>query len=476
MKRIILFILILSLALPVSVHAENTFSGGSGTADDPYRISSASDLSALAEGVARGDASLASASYVMTGDITVYDTQNLSRWMYEAPGKSITPIGSAEHPFTGHFNGAGHTVRGVYYFDDDAEYAGLFGVIQNGTVENLTVADSYIRAHKYVGGIAGCVKSTSNDTSILRCRNLGTVKGTSYTGGIAGYAVSNGNTLTIAECQNSGEVIGYNSVGGIAGANHSTATLIVENCINTAQISGGNFNLGGIVGENFAVDTAIVRTSYNTGLMYRGGDGYYHGSVVGLNHGENEKSLALVENCYYLTDTDKLGVGHEGGYSTVKKVEERTPMMMEGKEGFAGFDFTSVWSMPKSGAPVLDRMTKMNAGEVTVLLNGQNMILSPSPIIRNDRTYLPMRSLFETLGASVEWNGEDRTVTATKDGKEVLFTIDSPVLSVNGSPVTLDAAPFIANDRTMIPLRAAAEGLGLSVSWDGNERCVLLAQ
>lgn len=470
----ILFIFLCSLlpALPASAAGE--FSGGSGTEEDPYRIASAKDLRALAEAVSSGRGAFGAASYILSSDITVYDPQNLSRWMYEAPGENILPIGTPEHPFAGHFDGSGHRIRGVFYFDDNAEYVGLFGVIGGGCVENLSLKDSYIRAHKYVGGIAGCVKSGTKDTSVLRCKNEATVKGTSYTGGIAGYVLSEGHQITIAECENDGEVVGYNGVGGISGSNHAKGQIVMENCLNTAQISGGNFNLGGITGENFAVGTSVVRTSYNTGLMYRGGDGYYHGSLVGLNRGESDQSLALVESCYYLTGTDKLGIGHEGGYSTIKEVKERTPMMMEGKEGFAGFDFSSVWSMPKEGAPKLDRMTKMMAGEVTVLLNEKNLILSPSPIIRNDRTFLPLRSLFEILGATVTWNGEERTVTAKKTDTTLLLTIDSPTIWVNSAPILLDVAPFIEKDRTMIPLRAAAESLGLSVSWDGYSRTVIL--
>ena len=471
----LIFIFILT-ALSVPIAASEEFSGGSGSETDPYRIASADDLWEMARLVSAGHSTFASASYVLTSDITVYNTQNLSRWMYEAPGKSFTPIGNLDHPFTGHFNGGGHTIRGVFYFDDSAEYAGLFGVIGGGCVENLSVRDSYIRAHKYVGGIAGFVRSSVKNTAILRCKNAATVKGTSYTGGIAGYISAEGSSITVAECENDGEVIGYNGVGGISGSNHSKSTLIMENCVNTAQISGGNFNLGGITGENFAVDTAIVRTSYNKGLMYRGGDGYYHGSVVGLNRGESENSLALVADCYYLTDTDKTGVGHEGGYSTVSGVEERTRMMMGSKNAFPAFDFTSVWSMPKDGSPQLDRMEKMMAGEVTVTLMGNNLILSPSPIIRNDRTFLPMRSLYETLGAKISWDGEARTVSAVRDGSRQMFTVDSPRMTVNDTAILLDVAPFIEKDRTMIPLRAAAEGLGLTVSWEPYSRTVILNQ
>ena len=475
MKRMtLLSILLFFLWTVPSFASAGSFSGGSGTDADPYRITTASELRFLAQAVSEGRGGFAAASYVLAGDITVYDPQSLSRWMYEAPGDSILPIGTPEHPFVGHFNGAGHAVRGLYFFDDAAEYAGLFGVIGGGCVENLAVLDSYIRAHKYVGGIAGCIRSLATDTRVLRCRSAATVKGTSFTGGIAGYVLAEGSPVTVAECENDGEVIGYNGVGGISGANHSQSTLIMENCVNTAQISGGNFNLGGITGENYAVDTAIVRTSYNRGLMYRGGDGYYHGAVVGLNRGENEKSLALVEDCYYLTGTDASGVGHEGGYSQVKTVEERTQMMMSSKDGFSSFDFVSVWRMPKDGAPRLDRMTTMMAGDVTVLLNGRNLILSPAPVIREDRTFLPLRSLFETVGAEVDWNGEERTVTAVRDGRRIVLTVDSPVMSANGQTVRLDAAPFIENDRTMIPLRAAAEGLGLAVWWDADSRTVIL--
>lgn len=89
-------------------------------------------------------------------------------------------------------------------------------------------------------------------------------------------------------------------------------------------------------------------------------------------------------------------------------------------------------------------------------------------VIKDGRTLLPLRSICETLGGSVEWNETDRTVTVNSNGKTAKFTIGSNIFETQNGNITLDCAPVIINDRTFVPVRALFEFLDCNVSWDNG--------
>ncbi|MGN0651185.1 MAG: hypothetical protein ACI4KM_12180, partial [Oscillospiraceae bacterium] len=100
------------------------------------------------------------------------------------------PIGTEIIPFSGVFDGQGHTISGLYYEDANAENIGLFGYIKGGTVLNVGVVNSYFKGKKYVGGIAGRVNNPSSESSsritISGCFSKAEVIGSSYIGGVYG--------------------------------------------------------------------------------------------------------------------------------------------------------------------------------------------------------------------------------------------------------------------------------------------------
>lgn len=113
-------------------------------------------------------------------------------------------------------------------------------------------------------------------------------------------------------------------------------------------------------------------------------------------------------------------------------------------------------------------------GGVTVKLNGSTLNFDVPPQIINGRTMVPMRAIFENLGATVEWQQTTQTVISQKGNTVISLTIGVPNIIVNGTAKTLDIAPCIINGRTLVPVRAVSEAFNLNVDWDGNTQTVII--
>ena len=97
-----------------------------------------------------------------------------------------------------------------------------------------------------------------------------------------------------------------------------------------------------------------------------------------------------------------------------------------------------------------------------------------APIIKDGRTFVPVRGIFEIAGAEILWNGEKRAATVKTNEGTVTVTIDKNEADVNGKAVSMDAPPFIKDGRTLIPLRFISENLGYKVNWDGETQTVTI--
>jgi hypothetical protein len=112
--------------------------------------------------------------------------------------------------------------------------------------------------------------------------------------------------------------------------------------------------------------------------------------------------------------------------------------------------------------------------QIQVLIDGTPLSTDVAPIIEQGRTLVPLRAIFEALGATVEWNGESQTVTALKGNLSVILQIGNTTAEANGKQVELEVPPQILNGRTLVPVRFVSESLGASVGWDDASRSVLI--
>ena len=112
---------------------------------------------------------------------------------------------------------------------------------------------------------------------------------------------------------------------------------------------------------------------------------------------------------------------------------------------------------------------------IKITVNGEDLVISEGdtqPFIEEERTLVPMRAIFEALGAKVDWDGENRRVTATKEEDTIVLDIDSKIMLVNGSEVELEIPAKIVNERTVVPVRAISESLDCIVVWDEDTKTV----
>ena len=194
--------------------------------------------------------------YILAGDI---DAGVTNTWNSTAHGiEGFLPIGKGYRTkFTGRFDGAGHTLRGLYIkrmYDRNWNIA-LFGYADRARIENLSLVDGYVEGYESVSGIAGYAR----DTEIRNVSYTGRVVGNHEVGGIVGYAWGG----SIQNAWNTGAVGGgAANAGGIVGT--ATDAAVIQNVCNTGAITTGNERVGGIVG---GIVGSTLQNAWNTGTV-----------------------------------------------------------------------------------------------------------------------------------------------------------------------------------------------------------------
>ena len=115
-----------------------------------------------------------------------------------------------------------------------------------------------------------------------------------------------------------------------------------------------------------------------------------------------------------------------------------------------------------------------NENEISVYVEGQKVSFDVPPQTINDRTMVPIRAIFEVMGATVNRDNESQTAICTKDNTVVKMTLNSKTEYINDVPYEMDVAPVIVDNRTLAPARYVAEAFGYFVNWDGNTKSVLI--
>ena len=115
------------------------------------------------------------------------------------------------------------------------------------------------------------------------------------------------------------------------------------------------------------------------------------------------------------------------------------------------------------------------AGAVDLYVDTNKVATDTPPAIVEGRTLVPVRAIFEAIGATVEWDNSTRTATGEKDGTIVSIQIDNTTAYVNGEARTLDVPAQLINNRTMVPARFISEAMGCDVTWYQNTQTAAVA-
>jgi len=281
---LLVFVLIITSSSSFNTaYAEEGFSGGNGTEENPYQIGTAEQLDNVRNYLDK--------YFILVSDIdlSVYDN-----W---------EPIGNDANKFSGALNGSNHVITNLSIDRSSQDYAGLFGYINySGNIYNLGIENANVIGEDRVGGLAG-----KNDGLITNCFNTGNVSGNTFIGGLVGH-----NWGTITNCSSSGSVQGVvNCIGGLVGGNFSqiinsysegsqsgqyyvgglvgyNSNGTINQCYSTGNVSGIDSSIGGLVGSNLGV--SVIIDSHNEGVIT---GSRFVGGLIGSN-GSNSS----ITNCY----------------------------------------------------------------------------------------------------------------------------------------------------------------------------------
>lgn len=258
------------------------YATGTGTAENPYQITTAAELQAINDNPA--------AHYILMADI---DLQSAD----------FTPIGNADSgAFSGSFDGNGFTISNLNVFS--GKYAGLFGC-NEGIIKNVTLSDIYVYGTRYIGGVVG--ENTALG-SVADCKVLGgtvTSDGGINNTHIGGICGSNNGTFVGAFC-NGANLTASNSnayayTGGIIGWTGVVVNLTAEN---TGKITSNSSysRSGGLIG--YASGNVTILNSHNTGSIYDSNNIFPNsGGLIGQTDGSvtitNSYNMGNVSSRYY---------------------------------------------------------------------------------------------------------------------------------------------------------------------------------
>lgn len=114
------------------------------------------------------------------------------------------------------------------------------------------------------------------------------------------------------------------------------------------------------------------------------------------------------------------------------------------------------------------------ADNIKVMLDDEYITFDVEPQIIEGRTMVPLRAIFEAMGAEIEWDGDTQTVAAVKDETVVVAVIGSNIIYVNDEEIIIDVPPMIKDGRTLVPVRFITEAFGYNVKWNEKTRSVII--
>ncbi len=246
-------------------------------------------------------------------------------------------------------------------------------------------------------------------------------------------------------------------------------------------------------GDGYSYDTGNYAFTHldgrSTGFIYRD---IYFGFVEGYCAVQSQAGMwgflgkdlnlhipAIYQACdiYSLTGTAVKKDGKWGFLDA--QGQELLPFLFDGAfsatDGMALVKYQGSWSLISLDKAKAHLQVQVNPA-IQVTYQGNALVFDQSPIIEQNRTLVPLRAIFEAMGAEVSWDEANRLVTATRQQNTIQVQVDNRLAFCNGVAVTLDAPAKIVGGRTLVPVRFIAEAFGAEVNWDNNTRTVAITE
>src|SRR5665647_863856 len=180
--------------------------------------------------------------------------------------------------------------------------------------------------------------------------------------------------------------------------------------------------------------------------------------IVGLSYStKNKSNLAMGRNLYCPSFIFEVGfMSNPDDYEWLLLEENQIAV------GEAIGQATVEWFETLNAMPAYDQ------NSIKVFVNGEKLAFDVEPFIESGRTLVPIRRIFEALGAVVTWDEQTQTATVMKENDNISFTINNNTAVINGVNQQMEvAAKIVDGGRTVVPLRFLSEALGYNVEWDG---------
>jgi hypothetical protein len=247
------------------------------------------------------------------------------------------PTGSESIPFTGRYDGGGHTIANLYVDADNN--AGLFGYIGAGAeLSRVGIVSGSVRGANVVGGVCGY----NHGGTITDCHNAAVVTGDMDVGGVCGMNNSRGSIIA---CRNTGTVNGMNDfsiyIGGVCGENMDGGSVTAS--YNTGAVSG-QYYIGGVCGMN---SYGSLNAGFNSGIV--SGEYGFAGGVCGGNFAGD------IVGCYYVYSGATPAVGNSIEGSMVETFAFADGSWPDGKGGWAAVYWKSLGAW-RGGAPAYPKL------------------------------------------------------------------------------------------------------------------------
>lgn len=291
--------------------------------------------------------------------------------------------------------------------------------------------------------------------------------------GAVGYAIKDFNSKTgVVRVSNDEKYLGSTiKVTAVA----ARENLYADATLTVTDGKGGDNTLAfdkkaGAVGQNNRVKVSVVDSKGNKVYL---GDSYTIKSASAIVTNQSNKDAKIQ------TNVSELGTKKDGNailnlmsdkagsadvmVTLVAEHDKKAAFFNSNQSGNETIFYRGTLHFVFGGNGV--NTVVMNIGSLDVIAGDKVVKIDTAPFVKENRTFVPVRALAEAFGAEVKYEDKDKTITITEGGKTVVMTLDSKEYTVNGEKKTLDVAPFVATgNRTVLPIRFAAEALGYTVT------------